>query len=250
MGIGFVGNAYLIAWHLTEHAAQDGLRQKNAQTTANHSQRKALDQELAKDARAGCALRHAHSDFLLTSSAPGEQEIGDVHTGDQQYEADRAHHQPQAGSGILRKEVILQRFDGDGDSVVGLRIILREAPGDDGHLRIGIGEGDAWLQATKNQQKMAVAVHFLWSQRQGNDDVGVAVVGRAGGRHADHGVGLATHAQHLADNVRVASELFAPEAVVQNDDVFLAELSVFGKEVPSKRGLLSDQLVKETRGDP
>ena len=45
---------------------------------------------------------------FLARGAPGEEQVRDVHTGDEEHEADGAHHEPEAEAGLLGKKVVFE----------------------------------------------------------------------------------------------------------------------------------------------
>ncbi len=149
--IGFVRDAELISGHKAHDSAKQGDGEQCPEKAAHQRQGKAFDQELAEDARAGGTLRGADGDFFLPRSAPGEQQVRDIDAGDQEDEADRSHHEPEAEAGLLGKKVVFEGLDGDGEVFVRLRIGLRELLSDDGHFGVGGFESNAAFELAHYQ---------------------------------------------------------------------------------------------------
>ena len=57
---------------------------KQRRSGAQQSKQKTLGEELAHDARAGSADGHAHGEFARARRAAGQQQVGDIRTGDEQ----------------------------------------------------------------------------------------------------------------------------------------------------------------------
>ena len=75
------------------------------QHAAEAGQQHALRQELADDARAARAERQPHLDLTLPADGAFEQQVGDVHAGDEQHERDGTQQQQERGPQIARPSI-------------------------------------------------------------------------------------------------------------------------------------------------
>src|SRR5271168_2774242 len=132
--VGFVRDADLVSGHEAHYPAEKRYGEQSAEKAAHQRERKAFDQELAKDAGSGSALRGAYGDFFLARRAPSEKQVRDIDAGDEEDEADSAHHKPEAQAGLLGKEVVLEGLDCHREIGVCFWVALRELFGDDGHF--------------------------------------------------------------------------------------------------------------------
>ncbi len=165
--------------------------------------------------------------LFLPNGSAREHEVGNVGTGDEQHESDRARKQQEPRLDIAHYG-FQQRFDGHlGGPVV------RHAPRELGeHLAM---EGAQFCLALAGADPVTQAsdglvvhgspriVRVAGIKGDGNPELGFEI--RKTDLLRSHPDDLAVHAvKHhgAADDVGVAAELISPEAVAQNDDVVLA----------------------------
>ena len=99
----------------------------NPERAAQPGKQKALGQELPDDAAAAGAHRGAQCDFLSAGRSAREEKIRDVGVRDQQHADDRAKQDIQRGAHIA-DHVFTQRFGGDAEVGVRLRILFAREP--------------------------------------------------------------------------------------------------------------------------
>ena len=80
-------------------------REHHARDAAEAGQQHALGQKLADDARAARAERQPHLDLTLPADGAFEQQVGDVHAGDQQHERDGAQQEQQRRAADCRPSI-------------------------------------------------------------------------------------------------------------------------------------------------
>ena len=171
-----------------------------------------------------CAERGADGYFPLPRSAAGEEKIGDVHTGDQQDEADGAHQQPEVLDGVFADEVILQGLDGRAPSLVGFWVDFGDVACDGVHVRVGLLDCDSWFQAAHHQNKMKIVVDLFRLEGQRNKQLIFQAIGLPYRQDSHNSVGLAIESDGLADDVAIAPEALHPEPMRHDDHAVLADL--------------------------
>src|SRR5580692_8347595 len=60
-----------------------------------------MGESLANDSYATCSQRYTHSQLGSTSGAAGQQQVGNVRTGDEQHHAGKKHEHAEALAGLL-----------------------------------------------------------------------------------------------------------------------------------------------------
>ena len=193
-------------------------------------------------------MRGADGDFFLARGAPGEKQIRDIDAGDEEDEADGAHHEPEAEAGLLGKKVVFERFDGDGEVFVRLRIALGELPGDDSHFGVGSFESDAALELAHHQEKMILAFDFVGLKGERDVHRRITNVGGTGSGDAENGVEFAAHAEFGADNLGIAAEAVAPEFVIEDDDVVVAGKGIVSNEMAAEGHFWAEEEVEPAGG--
>ena len=134
-----------------------------------------VELELADDAGATCSHGGTDGDFAATRSGAGEQEIGDVHAGDEEHETYGAEKKQERGARVLHN-LILQADHADAGAGVVVGILEFEAFRDAEHFRGGLFPGDAGLQAGQGKDAgMPVAIDGESSGpgHEGEEDVGL-----------------------------------------------------------------------------
>ncbi len=118
--------------------------------TAEPRQQQALDDHLTHQPAAARAERGAHRHFALTRARANEEEIRDVHAGEQKdqagdREAEELHQRERVTDGPQRQGPGARlRNDSGGDAAIGLGILALERRHQ--HVGRGLGVGDAHVR--------------------------------------------------------------------------------------------------------
>ena len=125
------------------------------------------------------------------------------------------------------------------DTASGRSALIRRRQGV--QVRLGLLEGDAVLEAGRQEEKLVAPRTRELSLREGQrrPDVGVAVEhgGERGRHHADHFVTLPIEEQPLPDDRLVGPIRVAPETGTQHHDVVVPGRGFIRTERPAERGL-------------
>src|SRR4051794_34079477 len=146
--------------------------------------------------------------------------------------------------------MFLERGNFDTDADVRFRVTLSLTLRNRGHVRLGLLDRHARLQARDDVDEIGVA-SSAFSGVEGNwrPDLS-ACTGKSetAGHDTDDGVGLVAHRDRPPNRIRIARETVLPEFVAQDHDS-IATVAVFlGGEVAAQRRLTAEQL-KEIGGD-
>ena len=98
-GVSSAGNT---AGNQPEHRWRAQKSQTAAGETACHAKRQALCQQLPYDSASAGAKSGKQSNFPLTVAHPHQQEVGDVATGNQQYQRHSAQHYHKQGARVAQ----------------------------------------------------------------------------------------------------------------------------------------------------
>src|SRR5205085_1920031 len=121
------------------------LRQQQSEQAAAHGKQHALGKKLADNPALGRTQGKANSKFAAARSGSRQQEIGDVHAGDQENEPDSAK-QHQQHRLAAANHLFLKWEDGRANALVDVRIGGSEIASDGKHIRPCLLEGHARLQ--------------------------------------------------------------------------------------------------------
>ena len=170
------------------------------------------------------------------------QQVGDVGAHDQQYECHGRHHHRDHGADVVCGHLAIVD-DPQRRPLVRLGVLARQIGPDRGHLGVGLGEGDARLQATHDVQVALVARVLAGLEVGGDEEVrglGEAELGR---RHADDLAHPAVHLDRAADHLGIGFEALLPDAMAHHDHGECATLLLlFGNELaPQNRGRAVDR---------
>src|SRR5262249_42982773 len=105
-----------------------------------------FSEQLANQASAASAQRHAYSNFTIAFCGARELQIGNIHARDQQDEAYGSHQYEKRRPDVFH-DCVQKRLHRDGIFAVGLRMKLVETLRDVPHLRLRLLNGDAWFQS-------------------------------------------------------------------------------------------------------
>ena len=149
---------------------------------------------MRKHFSARCPERSAHGNFLESCGPFCQDEISDIRTRNKEYEANRAHQEPEIPDPFRWEEIILERFDAGAITGIGFRMVFGDTPGDNAHLTLRLLQGHAGFQASHRKQPMEIVIDHLRPKRQRYDQLRREAVGGAGRCYADHCVRLAIYA--------------------------------------------------------
>ena len=181
-------------------------------------QHRAFGETLAHQPAAARPERHAHGKFALARNRARQQQAGDIDAGDQQHQADRAQQQPERGahiptsgrSGCATKPRPLLVSGYCCGQAAADRWPVPSAPGPASRRAGGARRRPAGMRvATLHDAARVLA-------ERGKEVGLVSVQPEAGGRDADHGIGLSVKDQRRADRCRASGEAALPQAVAQD----------------------------------
>ena len=208
-----------------EQRAHAGVAEDEAEDAAGEREDDAFGEQLADDAGAAGAHGGADGEFTLAAGGADEEEIGDVGAGDEQDEADGSEEDEERGARVA-DDGVAERLDAE--AVFGshaVRVVAAELVGGEFELGVGLGEGNAGLEAAGGEKVVAL-VGAVGVDLEGEPDVGFGIGDEGFSEDADDGVGLVAEREGGADDVGVAAEFALPEAVADDDD-FAAVRGVF-----------------------
>src|SRR5713226_1154867 len=121
-------------------------------------------------------------------------------------------------------------------------VLAAELRGDAVHFGLSLRDGDARVQLAEDGESCQVAGKIVVGDLHWAPQLGIAQQKRFGGKQemevarqdADDGDVLLVVAQHLADDVDVATETALPETVAQDHHVRTVQDGFFGEEVASE----------------
>ena len=116
--------------------------QEHSSGAAECRQHQTFSHQLTRDAAPAGTKRTADRKVALPLGGVREQQVGNVGTCHQEDQPDRAEQQEQGGADVS-DEKLPQRQEGDADTGVGLRVLLREARADSAHFMLGLRCGPA-----------------------------------------------------------------------------------------------------------
>ena len=237
------------------HDLEGGLRDQQTGGATEQPQEQALRQELADEPLPARAKRRAYGDFLLTAGRPREQQVGDVHAGNEQHERHESQ-QHQHGQPNISDDGLDQRHRIDRERGV-TPVLLADPGGGLQHVAPCLLQRHAGLQARHHVEVLVAAALGLClrPERQRQEHIHLTNAG-------DRGHDLAVHQEvpledaddleliagfarartkaverdRLADDRRIAAERALPERVAENHDGRLARhVLVSPQETPVHR---------------
>ena len=230
-----------------QEGADDGTRpQRHEQRgdSPREGEQHALSDELASEAKPGGPQSQTDGNLALTLQRAGEQEIGDVGTGDEQHDH-RNGREPHRDSGVLRHLRSARMLHGPEERDCGgiptrvhvlsaerLRSLARR------RLAAGRSEPPDDLEEVRATVEDAGPHQLRGSgpERHPRVDVFEVHAGEPLRRYADHGVPAAPELELSPENAGVAPEGRAPESVTQHNDRGAAQTVFVGRvEAPQHR---------------
>ncbi len=118
--------------------------QAEPEDAADRGQQKAFGEQLLHQSPPARAQRTAYRHLLLACDRSRKQQVRHVGAGDQQHQADGRQHHEQRGAGAPR-QILMQRHHGRAHLVVGVRILLFQAGGDESQVGLCLPDTDARL---------------------------------------------------------------------------------------------------------
>ena len=172
-----------------EQRADADEAEDEAEDAAGEGEQNAFGEQLADDARAAGSHGGANGEFTLAAGGADEQKIGDVGAGDEEDEADGSEEDEERRAHIA-DDGVAERLDAEvvfGVEHVG--IARRNWSAASFHLGVGLGEGHAGLEATSDEEVVALVV-AVGVDLEGKPEVGRRIGIEGFSDDADDGVRL------------------------------------------------------------
>ena len=192
---------------------------KHARCSAQDRQKQAFGEQLACDPPGWSAERAPDGKFLLAGCSASQHQISNVHTCDQQDEANRGqkseHRVPETF-----QSVVAQGLDRAAHSRVVVRVLFGDARCYDRYFRTRLSEGHARLEA-RNRTEAVLGAGIIgfgvahWYPEL--ERTAVELPGKLKRHYAHHGEILAIDFDWTAHNRSVASVTLLPQAIAQDD---------------------------------
>ena len=209
--------------------------EQNADRRADERQERAFRQELPENSLPSRAQRNAQRDFAFTDGGAGEHQVRDIRAGNQQNERHRGEEEQQSGT-ERADEFVMEANHANSILLVEGWILFFELLLDGHHFGVGLGDRQAVLEPRENYQFMIFAIelgaierkwlpHFEFRKR--------AVERETSRQDSDHGERLFIQQNRLAENSCITAVMALPQAVAQEDDLFMAGLFIFGRKIPA-----------------
>lgn len=202
---------------------RDGISEQETEPCSKQREQRALHQHLLKEAAPACAEREANRDFLTACRGTGEQETSNVHAGDQQHEADddQEHREedPDGHHGRFRFEPSNASNWANSQFIAILPLLGKagvEPVTDGSQSSLGLTEGHAGSETRVHAEheivQVAGQVHIRGEAKTEQRSMPF-------GQDAEHRVSATVEVDGAADDRRIATEVFLPEVVVENDNL-------------------------------
>ena len=202
------------------------LRQQQSEQTTGQRQQQALDQQLPDDPDARTAERRPHGKFFPARGRSSQQQVRDIRTGDQQYEANRAEKNQQCRSDIasyafLQRDHIHAISAGVGDWMLTEQLLRYRV-----HLSARLFDGDALLEPADHVSGSAHVsrLPILWTHQHPKRRRPLML--EALRHYANYCIGTIVEDDRLANDVLIAGELALPKTVAENGDGIRSRLLV------------------------
>ena len=207
---------------------------QQAERARGQRQQAAFGEHLANNARAAGAHGGADGDFACAPGGFGQQQVRDIGAGDQQHQRDGAEQKVEREAHV-RNHFVAHQDDGGALAFVARGILLRQARGDGGHLRLRCARRDAWFQPCNHPVIVAAARNGFRNHRiRRIPDVGLFRKMKTGRRHSGDRQAAIENANGFADGGVLAREMLLPIGVADNHR---AGFSFFFSEKMSRGGL-------------
>ena len=191
-----------------------------AERPADAAEHDALDEELTDDAPAGRAEGDPHGDLAGAMRGAREQQVGDVRAGDEQHEADGAHHREEHDSRGAADVALRERLHPHTDQV-----LVRHPD----RRRQAAGRSRSFPPAPRcaccpSARRPKIFSGRLFRRRcasfgmNGSPDLGVVGEVHPVGHDADDRRRLAVQTKGPAEHARIAAVSILPDAIAENGD--------------------------------
>src|SRR5256885_13130280 len=119
--------------------------QQTQRTTARGNER-TFREKLSQQTGAGSAQRCSDAKFLTSRGGPGQEQVDQVCTGDEQDRAHGSQHDAESGANVIQvvEGQTAQRGERRAYTCVRLGILLSESPADRVEARVRLSDRDAW----------------------------------------------------------------------------------------------------------
>ena len=222
--------------HQKTHA---GPRQHRPDSASEQSQHRTFDQQPAHDSSPPGAQRRANRQLLLPRFHSHQQQVRHIRAGDQQHQAQRAHHHPQHVADVA-DHLLLQRTQQRRNlpAVIPVRIAARPVrPGlhpDRQHarqVRVGLRDRHSRLQPRNSVQSKARQNQLRAIERQRRDHIEIFIPDSESRRHhPDDFARVRIDHQVPADHRAVGSEMAAPVSIAQNHALRTVRILIFRRK--------------------
>lgn len=215
---------------------------KEAESASGGGEDEGEDDEGGGDAGTAGADGDADGEFATAVESADEEQIGDVDGGDEPDETDGGE-EDEEGEADAANEVGVKGVDEGLDGGIGLGIGACEPGGDAIEVGLGLGEGDAGLEAgdggdfvitVVGEEIGRVGSGEIEGDRIGETELEGGKEGR--GHDADDLVGLAIEANGAGEDVGVGGKAGLPEFVAEDDHRSGAGGVFAGREVAAEEG--------------
>ena len=224
--------------HEREQAAVEREREQQPSYRAQQRKKHALAQQLPHQAAAFRAERRAQAELLLADRAARQQQVGDVHTGDEQ---DQRHGSGQdlEGRANLVDHLLVDRHERHRPAAVAGRKFVGERGGDGLHVARRLLEGHAVAKPrqTEGRASSGRGPQLLHGPAVRHQEGRSLPHQRETWRHdADNHARLAVGHDGRAEDVGAAAEPGLPELVGDHEDLIVAvEVLIFGISTAHRR---------------
>ena len=228
--------------HRNEHA-QEPAGHRDAQRPAADRDQRAFDEQLVRDPEPPAAERRADGELVLPARAARNQQVRDVHAGDQQQTANCAEQREQRRTDAAH-ELIGEPRCSDANRAVRVRVLVFERLGDSLQFIGRRLHADVGLQPTCGREAVVVAAIYEVRRRRQRPDRDEEI-DRAGevepreleaARHdANNRVQGAVEPERPSEHVRIGIQPRAPERVGDDGDRRRVRLVVVVDEGAAQR---------------
>src|SRR3989454_9297976 len=209
-----------------------------AQSRAESGKQDTLSEQLAEDTPSASSQRRANGDLPLPASGARKLEVRDVGARDEQNEADSAHQQQHKLAGGLVDNLLAESNDPYPAAGVGIGVHFFQPPPDGLHLRAGLLQLHAWLQAT-NCGQITCAAQTSLPRVHGQRHPKVRITQRKteiSWHDAHHSEALAIELNTSAQYVRIHAKSPPPESVTQNNNAIMPGFPFLAQDRPALGG--------------
>ena len=207
--------------------------EEEARRRAEDAQNERLGQRLSGKAAPAGSEHRPQGRLPRPARRPGQQHVRQIHAGDEQQDTDAGEEHPERAPGAVVSDPVARRLQVDADAGVVLGVLLLQLPRDGVQVGSGRRRRHPRLQSADHRQAEAHPPG-LGVSHQRHEDVRRVEPGLAWRQDAHHGIALAVQGEGCADDVRVGSEVGAPEGIGEERHPGVAAgLVLAGGEGPS-----------------